>query len=433
MDRLERQERLSERIINYKHDINQDSTPFTKGMIIAHQESLKELWSKFQRQHFKLMTKTGIQSTDYFVRDVFAVTQRSYNATIGYLYDEQWEQAAPAQQVRSLSTAPTRVHLPKIQPPRFSGKEEDWEAFRGLFISLIDEEPSFSAVEKLHFLKTAVEGQAKEAIKKVKITEGNYTIAWNILLQRYENVRLLVLRHLNTLSSLETVRRREWKDLQSLLDTVSSIRESLRNLGRPVEQWDDIFVFYVSRALDSVTSQEWEQSIATNQKMPSYDDQAAFVQGSIRALKAGELSKGKAVVTSGSRASESSKPPNRVRSLGMTVNNKPGSSLTCPVCRERHYTMRCPTFLKASVEKRREIVANRRLCFNCLSHGHPVSHCSSDATCKECRGKHHTLIHRSMKRVAHENPRQNPEKRQCIETQAADSRVADFNREPTQN
>jgi len=54
-----------------------------------------------------------------------------------------------------------RTSLPRIKLQTFSGAYEDWPAFRDLFLSIIGDNSSISAVEKLHYLRSCLQGPAK--------------------------------------------------------------------------------------------------------------------------------------------------------------------------------------------------------------------------------------------------------------------------------
>lgn len=86
-----------------------------------------------------------------------------------------------------------RTMLPRIQLPTFSGKYEDWPSFRDLFKSIISKDASIFAVEKLHYLKTCLKGEAELLIRNLPTTDENFDRAWKILSDYYENKRLLVL------------------------------------------------------------------------------------------------------------------------------------------------------------------------------------------------------------------------------------------------
>ncbi|XP_053686369.1 uncharacterized protein LOC128735915 [Sabethes cyaneus] len=46
-----------------------------------------------------------------------------------------------------------------------------------------------------------------------------------------------------------------------------------------------------------------------------------------------------------------------------------------------------------SVRSRRELVSQRKLCWNCFRTGHSAKKCYSKFTCRTCRDRHHTMLH----------------------------------------
>ena len=65
----------------------------------------------------------------------------------------------------------------------------------------------------------------------------------------------------------------------------------------------------------------------------------------------------------------------------------------CVVCKGKHDLKSCPTFLNKSVQERKQVVREGKLCFNCLRKGHRITECRSKLTCHECGRKHNTLLH----------------------------------------
>ena len=65
----------------------------------------------------------------------------------------------------------------------------------------------------------------------------------------------------------------------------------------------------------------------------------------------------------------------------------------CVVCKGKHDLKSCPTFLNKSVQERKQVVREGRLCFNCLRKGHRIAECRSKLTCHQCGRKHNTLLH----------------------------------------
>ncbi|XP_011687026.1 PREDICTED: uncharacterized protein LOC105449469 [Wasmannia auropunctata] len=82
--------------------------------------------------------------------------------------------------------------LPKIALPKFAGEYHAWLTFRDLFKSMVSLNPDIRPVEKLHYLKTHISGDAARLISNFTITADNYASAWGALCARYDNKRLLV-------------------------------------------------------------------------------------------------------------------------------------------------------------------------------------------------------------------------------------------------
>jgi len=105
------------------------------------------------------------------------------------------ESAASASTSTATSSSAPHTTLPRIQLPIFTGKYEDWPAFRDLFQSLIGKDKSTKPVEKLHYLKSCVKGEADLLIRNLTTTEANYR-AWKTLGNYYKNKRLLICAYL---------------------------------------------------------------------------------------------------------------------------------------------------------------------------------------------------------------------------------------------
>jgi len=71
------------------------------------------------------------------------------------------------------------VKLPNIELPKFDSNYEHWISFRDLFESLIASNATIPAVQKLHYLRTALTGEAAKVIASLGIN-SNYEVAWNL-------------------------------------------------------------------------------------------------------------------------------------------------------------------------------------------------------------------------------------------------------------
>lgn len=133
----------------------------------------------------------------------------------------------PQQQVIPNST----VKLPRIELPSYSGDYADWQNFHDLFDSLVHKNMSLSRVEKLHYLKSSLTGEAATLLKNLQVTEANYTVAWTSVKSRYNNKRAIINAQLHALYGIPTVSTDALSGLKSLRDTTVEVRTALTNLG----------------------------------------------------------------------------------------------------------------------------------------------------------------------------------------------------------
>lgn len=57
---------------------------------------------------------------------------------------------------------------------------------------MVIENSDLSNMEKMHYLKTCLSGEALCLITNLPISGDSFTIAWNTLVTRYENKRFLI-------------------------------------------------------------------------------------------------------------------------------------------------------------------------------------------------------------------------------------------------
>lgn len=93
------------------------------------------------------------------------------------------------------------VRLPKIPLPTFSGKYTDWPSFYDSFCRLVHTNNKLVDIGKFHHLKQALPPNFDSDIRDIPLTDANYSIAYQLLVKRYNNKRVLFSHYMNMLSN----------------------------------------------------------------------------------------------------------------------------------------------------------------------------------------------------------------------------------------
>lgn len=159
-------------------------------------ENLEQLWKAFTSCHNDIVgcvDSDKKQGISYFSNDIYYECEEVY---IKYKCDlkvknqeltpiQTTTHKAPSQN----NSSHTEPSLPHINIPLFSGKYTEWPAFNDIFVSLIHNSSRLDDVQKFHYLKTSLSGEAEQLLRSVPITAQNYSQAWELLKKRYNNRR----------------------------------------------------------------------------------------------------------------------------------------------------------------------------------------------------------------------------------------------------
>lgn len=108
--------------------------------------------------------------------------------------------------VPSTNNVAHSIRLPEIQIPKFDGDPESWIEFRDTFKSLIHTNPNLSAIQKLHYLKDALIGEAHSSVANLDMSTENYIIGWKLVEKRHNDKNFLIKIHISALFSISSIR-----------------------------------------------------------------------------------------------------------------------------------------------------------------------------------------------------------------------------------
>ncbi|KAL0810831.1 hypothetical protein ABMA28_010141 [Loxostege sticticalis] len=285
--------------------------------------------------------------------------------------------------------------LPVIKIPTFDGTYFKWLEFRDTFVSLVHER-KIRDVHKFYYLNSYLDGEASRVISNLEVTDKNYSEAWKLLCDRYDNKRQLINNHLKSLFSLESVRETE-KSLRFIIDHVTKNLRALHTLGLPTDKWDILIIYIVAQKLDSRTCFKWEEHRNSLNEIPSLDDFFNFLRNRADVIETVDRHSQPVRHASSSNSAGRHRPQTRVM-LGTSSqgsSSQPSSSTlrSCHVCQGSHRVYECPVFKAKSIDDKMSTVESLKLCHVCLRQGHKPQRCKLSGGCKTCKERHNTLLH----------------------------------------
>lgn len=283
---------------------------------------------------------------------------------------------------------PSNVKLPKLNVPMFNGNLKAWPTFIDLFKSLIHNNKSLTDTEKFQYLLSVLSGEALTLIKNIPLSNDNYLIAFDNILKRYQNTRLLATYYWEEIISAPKLSSESPRTLRNLLDVFSDNLAALKNLNFPVEHWDFILFNIMSKKLDSETLKRFELHHGSSD-IPTYKNLYNFLYKQCVAFDSIALVKPQRFHSNTQYKNQNTS--HKFNSPSTLVVNTQNNH--CPVCKSEHTIYVCPMFSSKSPKERYNLVKQNRWCTNCLGFKHSSKKCDSNASCRKCKGKHHTLLH----------------------------------------
>ncbi len=81
--------------------------------------------------------------------------------------------------------------LPKLEIPKFEGDKLKWIEFDSIFKATVDSNDSISDVEKFGYLRSLMQGDAKEVIRGFPLTAESYRAAYKLIVERYGDQQVI--------------------------------------------------------------------------------------------------------------------------------------------------------------------------------------------------------------------------------------------------
>ncbi|XP_062704418.1 uncharacterized protein LOC134286764 [Aedes albopictus] len=390
-DKIKKRERFFAALRRHMQFLEGYNPDTQYGHVQSRLDKLEVSWEEFNELQEEICELDNEGELEQDTNNAYAVFENQYYEIRAALL----EKLTPVPEVPNLDNSMrnnsalgmhTGVRLPQISLPQFDGDYKGWLSFKSTFVSLIHESHELGDVQKFHYLKSALKGEAAKLIESLTITNDNYAIAWNTISKRYSNEYLLKKRHLQALMEFPRIDRESAVRIHGLVDEFDQRLKILKQLGEKTEHWGAMIVHWMCSKLDMHTLQLWEDH-AASLRDPTFTALVDFLEKRTRVLDAVQSNSSK---VNGIQP----KAPIKRERLAVHASMESGrSDPMCQCCGEQHYLVRCAKFQNFGLKEKLDFVNSKRLCSNCFKSGHWVRDCNSKFSCKTCGKKHNSLIH----------------------------------------
>ncbi|XP_052764085.1 uncharacterized protein LOC128206006 [Mya arenaria] len=303
------------------------------------------------------------------------------------------------------------VKLPKLDLCPFNGDKLKWTQFWDAFECTVHDNKNLSKIEKFNYLQTKIVGEAKRAIAGLALSNENYTVAIDILKQRFGNPQEAVDLHYKKLMNMPAPNGKV-DSLRAYLDTVEKHLRSLEVLHEDIEQ--HVFVSMIRSKLSGDVLRQIEFKKGSKVKWTVHglidalreyilacehaDDKDKLEKASdntrVGAHKFQKPQERPQYSTYQSHRSERPfhKPLTSAETLYANVKGKSAGNfqIKCRYCNDRHWSDECLRY-KGIEDRKKKLHGS---CFKCLKEGHTARECKTKKLCVHCGEMDHH--HRSL-------------------------------------
>lgn len=286
----------------------------------------------------------------------------------------------------NIVSADSNVDLEPLKIPKFSGSYAQWKSFQDLFKSGVHFRSGLSNAQKLHYLKTSLSGEALRVVDHLAICDENYSVAWELLEEQYEDKLCIVNAHIDDFLGQAPITKATAQSIRKLQTMSSSILQALEALN--VTERDPWLINMTLKKLDNETQMLWSQQVMG--RLAKWGEFSKFLQGRYKSLETCASNQSK------SQPSHDSKST-RAKCAVTNVNN------LCKLCnKQEHKLYRCREFLKLPASSRVDTVHKLKICTNCLSESHSLNTCAYPS-CRHCSQKHNRLLHDALANMSQDS------------------------------
>ena len=267
-----------------------------------------------------------------------------------------------------------QAKLPKLVISKFNGSPMDWPRFWGQFTENI-EKSSIAPVTKFAYLRKLLAPKVRPTIEALPFPLEGYNQAKSILQAKYGKESEIVKCYTRDILELPIIHGTSAKKIHEFNEKLTYCVQALETLkklegvnGAVLMTLDKLPGIRGDLVRTDLAWEKWE-----------------FIQ-LVEALNQWCRRNPVEKPVDGDEESKTKR-----REKFFHANSQRSTSRVCVYCDDtEHKTKDCTKITETSAH--RQILAKKRLCFNCAAGNHKASECPSKLSCQKCDKRHHTSI-----------------------------------------
>ena len=311
--------------------------------------------------------------------------------------------------VDSLNETLKQNQLPKLELTVFGGDSLEFQQWLICFEKLIESNTREPA-QKLQYLMQYTVGDAYTLVSgySLDMSESGYRAAKQELIKEYGDPYVLSRAYLKRVDSWKPVPPNDVASLKTFCIFLKKCRGSMSSLRHLAQLNTDSYLQKIVAKLSPALQESWRKTvnrIEEDDGDATFGDLVNFIEQQVRIAKhpvysADALAEAEGREKSSGKSSSSFEGTHRKNTLNLATNATVSMSseppTTCVLCFESHDLDACDRYMSRSLEDRKRVLYEKRLCYACygsISDGHIARTCRQKRTCRICNNLHPTGLH----------------------------------------
>ena len=263
---------------------------------------------------------------------------------------------------------------------------------------------------KLLALQDSLKDEIQKRVAHIFTSSHSFQSAWAVLENKYGSPGLIIQAHNQYLQQLPSFKH---NDFNGLFNMAVAVRDAVSSVNQENIVMFTSVVTSLCTKLPIHLQSDWGELAYGLSRFPTLQDFDKWIDTVVGTEELCGIKLSTSTPTSSGL--KSSQPQYNTNRQANTANQSAGSSnyggrgptvltqsllnnteIECSACKEKgkHRLENCNVFARMLVNARAALCATANHCFRCLIRGHYSSKCRrQNASCTECNGPHHTLLH----------------------------------------